>query len=126
MDGVNLLAQGTLGLGGGGTPTDWHLAGTGDFNHDGHADLLLRNAGSGALQLWEMAASGFGHNALQVSNPGTDWAIQALGDYNGDGNSDILWRNTVSGEIYDWLMQDNSIIGQHSFGDPGAVWHVVA
>ncbi len=49
----------------------------------------------------------------------------ALGDYNGDGNADILWRNTTSGEIYDWLTQDNGIIGQHSFGNPGAVWSIV-
>ena len=40
MNGVNLLAQGTLGNGGGTTPTDWHLAGTGDFNHDGIVDQL--------------------------------------------------------------------------------------
>jgi hypothetical protein len=126
MAGTTVLAQGTLGLGGGGTPGDWHLAGTGDFNHDGHADLLLRNAASGAMQLWEMAASALGHNALQVSNPGIAWVVQALGDYNGDGNTDILWRNSSTGEIYDWLMNGNAIIGQYSFDNPGAAWTLIA
>jgi hypothetical protein len=35
------------------TGTYWEVAGTGDFNHDGYADILLRGAGGESL-IWNM------------------------------------------------------------------------
>lgn len=34
---------------------DWAIVGTGDFNHDGAADLLWHNPTTGSLRLWYMA-----------------------------------------------------------------------
>ena len=33
---------------------DWRIAGVGDFNADGKADILLRHANTGALSTWTM------------------------------------------------------------------------
>jgi hypothetical protein len=35
------------------TGTYWKITGTGDFNHDGYADILLRGAGGESL-IWNM------------------------------------------------------------------------
>ena len=55
----------------------WHVTGTGDYNADGHADVLLRSD-SGQTAVWQMAANGFGiatgHN---ISALASDWATTA-------------------------------------------------
>ena len=84
-------------------PTDWSIAGTGDFNGDGTSDILWRNA-SGLTTEWLGGSNGgFTSNWANVAtNVPTDWKIAATGDFNGDGRSDILWRND-NGQITDWL-----------------------
>lgn len=88
-------------------PTYWHIAGVGDFNGDGRADLLWRND-SGAVTDWlGTAAGGFINNDANALRPaGTDYRVVGIGDFNGDGRRDILWRNT-SGSISDWLGNSN-------------------
>jgi hypothetical protein len=85
----------------------WHVAGTGDFNGDGHDDLLLRND-SGRVTDWLGQANGSGgftgNFANADANAGTDWHIAGTGDFNGDGRSDIVWRND-NGDVTDWLGQ---------------------
>jgi FG-GAP repeat len=33
-------------------PIEWHIAGAGDFNGDGYADLVLENTGTGQRAIW--------------------------------------------------------------------------
>jgi Beta-propeller repeat/FG-GAP-like repeat len=64
----------------------------GDFNGDGRADILWRNA-SGEVYEWLLN----GTNLIGEGSPGSvgnDWQIAGVGDFNGDGKADILWRNT--------------------------------
>jgi Ca2+-binding RTX toxin-like protein len=83
--------------------TDWQIAGTGDFNGDGHADVLWRNA-DGRITDWLGNSNGsFTDNVANALNGvSNDWQIVGVGDFNHDGRSDILWRNT-DGRITDWL-----------------------
>jgi hypothetical protein len=83
-------------------PSEWVVAGTGDFNGDGKTDLLWRHNTAGTVAIWLL-------NGLQVAQSGglgsvpNDWFITESGDFNGDGKSDILWRN-LSGTIALWFL----------------------
>jgi hypothetical protein len=84
-----------------------------DFNGDGEADILWRNA-SGEVYIWLLnGLSVIGQGSLGVV--GNDWQIAGIGDFNGDGKADILWRN-ASGEVYIWLLNGLSAIAQGSLG----------
>ena len=51
--------------------------GTGDFNDDGHSDILWQNT-SGQVAIWEMNGTNVISEANVGANPGTSWlAIKA-------------------------------------------------
>ena len=90
----------------------WSVAGIGDFNGDGLADVLLRNS-NGTLADWTMNGSKIASSQLLTSQGTTvtldpSWSIAALGDFNGDGKTDILLKNT-SGAFVEWTMNGSAI-----------------
>jgi Ca2+-binding RTX toxin-like protein len=84
-------------------PSNWHVAGAGDFNGDGMADILWRDD-SGAMVDWLATGSGgFSANwAGSGSSVPGNWQVAGIADFNGDGKADILWRDD-SGVTTDWL-----------------------
>ena len=108
-------------------PTNWHVAGTGDFNGDGRDDILWRND-AGQLSNWLGQANGgfVSNDANAFGSAPTSWSIVGTGDFNGDGRDDILWRNT-NGTVTDWLGNAN---GSFTPNDAAAAqlvptnWHV--
>jgi O-glycosyl hydrolase len=91
--------------------TDWQIKGVGDFDNDGQADILWRNA-SGATAIW--------HNgtAAWITYPGAipnEWQYAGLVDFNNNGKMDILWRY-VDGTTAYW--QDGN---SQAVGWPGAL-----
>jgi len=85
--------------------TDWRIASVGDFNGDGHDDVLWFNSRTGAVDEWVMRD---GHWAETIdfgaTHGSTNWQIAGVGDFNGDGTSDVLWRNPTTGQVDEWLM----------------------
>jgi hypothetical protein len=99
---------------------NWHALGTGDFNGDGHADIVWQND-SGEVVIWQLngtAVIGGG----SVANPGPSWHVMGSGDYNHDGHSDILFQNS-SGEVAIWEISGTSITGGGILANPGPAWH---
>ncbi len=69
----------------------WGIAGIGDFNGDGHSDILWRNT-DGPLVDWAMNSSTI-WNSQTVGQVDSSWSIIDTADFNGDGHTDLLWRN---------------------------------
>src|SRR5690242_21680416 len=95
---------------GGGVSTtpgpSWHAIGTGDFNDDGHPVILLQNASSGQVAIWEMNGNTLIGGGTVSANPGPSWDVIGTGG----GGSDILLQST-SGQTAIWDMSGTSITG---------------
>ena len=87
----------------------WKAIGTGDFNGDGHSDILWQNT-NGQAAIWEMNGTSHHRRRGRSANPGPSWKAIGTGDFNGDGHSDILWQNT-DGQVAIWEMNGTNIIG---------------
>jgi len=116
MNGSTITSSGSVNSAGTAVNPDpsWSVAGIGDFNNDGNADILWRDA-SGEVSVWLMNGSTITAGADVTSGgavvqPDASWSVAGIGDFNGDGNADILWRNT-NGSLVEWLMSGSTIIG---------------
>jgi hypothetical protein len=107
--------------------SNWHIAGTGDFNGDGRVDILWRSDGGEITNWLAKANGGFQGNIANADNTvSSNWNIVGTGDFNGDGKTDVLWQST-DGTVTNWLGQANgSFVGNisNAHSDVGASWHV--
>jgi Ca2+-binding RTX toxin-like protein len=106
-------------------PSGWQVVGTGDFNGDGHADILLRTSMGDTTDWVSSGGSLVDNSAVFSVNPGTNWHVESTGDFNGDGFSDVLWRDDA-GTVVTFLGASNgSFVGNVNFNlNPGLDWHV--
>jgi hypothetical protein len=102
----------------------WQEIGTGDFNDDGHSDILWQNT-NGQVGIWEMNGTNVISAATVGPNPGPSWKAIGTGDFNGDGFSDILWQN-ASGQAAIWEMNGTNLISAATVGtNPGPSWQEI-
>jgi type VI secretion system secreted protein VgrG len=83
----------------------------GDFDGDGKADLLWRNAASGQNVGWLMSGLTASYSAFLPAIADTTWEIKGTGDLDGDGKADVLWRNAVNGQNIAWFMNGLLVSG---------------
>jgi hypothetical protein len=135
MNGSAIASSGSPTSGGSVVSPDasWSMAGSGDFNGDGDADLLWRNS-NGTLAEWFMNGSTITSGASPTFggspvSPDSTWNVTGIGDLNGDGDADMLWRNN-NGALVEWLMNGSTISASASptFGgspvSPDSTWNV--
>jgi hypothetical protein len=110
------------------TPSsDWMIQGTGDFDHDGNADILWRNSNTGQVAIWFMnGTTMLPSSAVVASTPALNWVIQGVGDFSHDGFADsILWSNTTTGQVAIWqmtgaVMSSSTVLASN----PGIYWTI--
>ena len=104
--------------------TSWvynKTVGTGDFNGDGHADLLARDQ---AGILWLIPVTGAAKLGTRVQLAGA-WSgydvLTGYGDYDGNGRPDLFARSAKTGVAYVFPNLGNNALGHWLGPVPGFV-----
>src|SRR5205809_7237478 len=122
MNGWTIAAQGLVSAVG---EQAWQVKGIGDFDGDGRADILWRNASTGENYIWLMnGLSTASQCSVNFVDPA--WQVKGIGDFDGDGKADLLWRNSSTGENYIYLMNGLKIASRGSINAVSLNWQVQA
>jgi Domain of unknown function (DUF4347)/Bacterial Ig domain/Calx-beta domain/FG-GAP-like repeat len=93
----------------------WQVAAVNDFNGDGQADILWRQADTPLNVIWYMngtARSGEAFLQAQPTLPNyVNIVFGGASDFNGDGQIDILVYNKVTNDAAIWLMNGATVGG---------------
>jgi FG-GAP-like repeat len=116
----------------------WRIIGTGDFNRDGHVDILWANAADGSMQIWFMDEGRVAGRATvvnEVGQPeriGSPWHVVGVADFAPDGRADILWMNAFDGTLQLWQMEGATVARRATIVNErqqpehvGAPWRIV-
>ena len=95
--------------------SEWAIFGDGDFNSDGHSDLLLHDPVAGDSYLINLGpdAAVLAQNgqlqATSLPSLNTSWVIGGIGKMglNGPGCC-VLWRNELTGQNAVWIVDSSS------------------
>jgi lysyl endopeptidase len=80
---------------------------SGDFNGDGHADIVYTSANGQQIEV-VLLKNGY-RMSSQFHSPSSSWPLAGVGDFDGDGKSDLIFRNPTTGQIIYWLMNGVSV-----------------
>ncbi len=109
---------------------NWLITGVGDFNRDGHPDLLFQHATGRWVAIWYMQGVVASTTTLVTPNSTgeSSWAVKGVGDFNNDSWPDLLWYHTTYALLAVWYMNNatmlsNALFNPNSTGDLG--WDLI-
>jgi hypothetical protein len=110
MSGANAIATVFLSIAQQPDP-NWQIAGAGDINGDGRADIVWQNQATGNLAAWLMNGSQvIGTNLLSIPMVADlNWKVMGVGDMDGDGRADLLWQNLATGDVAEWTLMGYTV-----------------
>jgi hypothetical protein len=109
----------------GSMPSNWSIAGIGDFDGDGYSDILWSDK-QGDVKIWLLGTTPNSLNirlSADLGNVPHNSSIVQTGDYNGDGFSDILLEDNT-GNLIAWFMQGATVAKTQTLGNIGSKWTV--
>ncbi|HEX6099721.1 MAG TPA: M36 family metallopeptidase [Thermoanaerobaculia bacterium] len=96
------------------TGGNWRMVGVADFNGDGSADLLYRNAVDFSMYIAYMNGANLSGTESVVAIPDANWKVVAVGDITGDGYADIMWRHSGTFTTAVWTMREGVRLSIHT------------
>jgi hypothetical protein len=116
MDGARMMSASFLSPNRMSDPK-WRIAGSGDFNLDGHEDFLLQHR-EGTLAVWYMDGAKLQAGVfLDPDDPkDEDWKVTGTGDFNSDGKVDLIFQHE-DGTLAVWMM-DGVELASAAFVNP--------
>jgi VCBS repeat protein len=128
MDGTTYIGDRVL-VEGPVSDKNWRIAGIGDFNQDGHKDLVWQHDVTGLVTTWLMTDTTIsGARDIYPTGSVSDplWKIRSVIDLNGDTNPDLVWHHQGSGWIAIYLMNGTNVMQQISVTQASDVqWQIV-
>jgi hypothetical protein len=109
--------------------SEWAVAGTGDFNADRDADVLLyKDVGVTRSFLILDMQNNAARAGLDAGAVGNDWVVDGTGDVDRDGDSDLLMHRDAAGvrDLTVFRMQASGVVEAKSLGAIGPDWQVEA
>jgi VCBS repeat protein len=104
-------------------PVQWNIAGAGDFNGDGDADLVWENTSTGQHAIWFLQ-NGLFSSSLILPSTSLAWRIAGVGDFDGDGNPDLVWENVSTGQRAIWLLKKGVLSSTINLPTTALAWHI--
>src|SRR5262249_28592485 len=104
----------------------WQVDGTGDFNGNGTADILVHQDSGGARTFQVLTIQNTaGVGATTVAVTGTTIRVGGIGDFNHDGTSDFLVHQDVGTTRTDTVYNvvNNAVVSTQTIAVTGIDWH---
>ena len=105
-------------------PSGWQIAGTGDFNSDGHADYLLFNRSTLQTAIWYMSGR-TRIGAVYGPTIASGYQLRGAADYNGDGHPDYVLFNPNTLQTQIWYLNNNVFMSAASGPTLPPEWRLV-